>query len=208
MTAPPDRPQLYLVTPPVLDPRSFAPVLMRVLDAAPVACLRLAPAGSNEDAIARAADLLREIAHGRDIPLVIERHVALAERLGLDGVHLPERMPGIRKLRQRLGRDAIIGATCGASRHDGMTAAEAGADYVAFGPVGDSPLGGGGRADRELFAWWSEMIEVPVVAEGALTPDLVAALAPVVDFIALGDELWSAEDPVAALRSLAAPLRA
>jgi thiamine-phosphate pyrophosphorylase len=206
MTAAPDRPQLYLITPPVFEPEDFAPVLARVLDAAPFACLRLAMAGSDEDRIARAADQLREIAHPRDIPLVIERHVVLAERLGLDGVHLPERTPGIRKLRDRLGRDAIIGASCGASRHDGMNAAEAGADYVAFGPVGDSPLGAGARAGRDLFAWWSEMIEVPVVAEGALTPDLVAALAPVADFVALGDEIWAQEDPVAALRALIAPL--
>ncbi len=208
MTAQPDRPQLYLITPPAFEPEAFAPILSRVLDAAPVACLRLAMAGSDEDRIARAADQLREIAHPRDIPLVIERHVVLAERLGLDGVHLPERTPGIRKLRDRLGADAIVGAACGASRHDAMNAAEAGADYVAFGPVGDSPLGEGARADRELFAWWSEMIEVPVVAEGALTPELVAALAPVTDFLAFGDEIWGQDDPVAALRALTAPLDA
>ena len=206
MTAPSDRPQLYLITPAAFDPAAFATPLQRVLDAAPVACLRLAMAGSDEDAIARAADQLRDIAHGRDIPLLIERHVALAERLGLDGVHLPERTPGIRKLRDRLGGDAIIGAACGTSRHDGMTAAEAGADYVAFGPAGDSPLGSGPTAEHDLFAWWSEMIEVPVVAEGALTRDLIAALAPVADFIALGDEVWGQDDPVAAFRALIAPL--
>jgi thiamine-phosphate pyrophosphorylase len=206
MTAAPDHPQLYLVTPPAFEPEEFAPVLQRVLDAAPIACLRLAMAGSDEDRIARAADQLREIAHARDIPLLIERHVALAERLGLDGVHLPAHTPGIRKLRERLGKDAILGAACGTSRHDGINAAEAGADYVAFSPVGDTPLGEGARAGRDLFAWWSEMIEVPVVAEGALTPDLVAALAPVADFIAFGDELWGQDDPVAALRALTAPL--
>jgi thiamine-phosphate pyrophosphorylase len=206
MPSQPDRPQLYLVTPPAFEPEAFATQLAPLLDAAPVACLRLAMAGNDEDAIARAADRLRELAHARDVALVIERHAALAERLGLDGVHLPERTPGIRKLRERLGMDAIIGAACGTSRHEGMNAAEAGADYVAFGPVGESRLGEGARADRALFAWWSEMIEVPVVAEGALTPDLVADLAPVADFIALGNELWSAEDPLAAFRGLIAPL--
>lgn len=206
MTAQPDRPQLYLITPQVFEPEDFAAPLQRALDAAPVACLRLSMASQDEDRIARAADQLREIVHARDIPLVIERHVVLAERLGLDGVHLPERTPGIRKLRDRLGAEMIIGAACGTSRHDGMSAAEAGADYVAFSPVGDSPLGGGARADHELFAWWSEMIEVPVIAEGALTPALVAELAAITDFIALGDEVWAAEDPLAALRALIAPL--
>ena len=38
------------------------------------------------------------------------------------------------------------------------------------------------------------MIEVPVVAEGGITPEVAAALAGAVDFVALGDELWSAPD--------------
>ena len=127
-TAAPARPQIYLITPPVFEAAEFAPVLARVLDGVEVACLRLAMAGQDEDAISRAADALREVAHARDIPLVIERHVLLAERLGLDGVHLPEGPRDIRKLRKALGNDAILGAACGASRHDGMNAAEAGAD--------------------------------------------------------------------------------
>ncbi len=206
MTAQTDRPQIYLVTPPAFDPEPFGEALARVLDAVPVACLRLALAGNDEDRISRAADALREIAHAREIALVIERHVVLAERLGLDGVHLPKGQHGIRKLRETLGADAIIGAACGNSRHDGITAAEAGADYVSFSPVGDSVLDAGERAPFELFEWWSEMIEVPVVAEGAMTRDLVEQLAPVADFLAFGDEIWSTDDPLAALRALIAPL--
>ena len=56
--------------------------------------------------------------------------------------------------------------------------------------------GHGAVAGLELFQWWSEMIEVPVVAEGALTPTLIGHLAPVADFIALGSEIWSDPDPV------------
>jgi len=203
----PDAPQLYLITPRAFDPAEFAPRLERVLDAAPIACLRLALATTDEDALIRTADALREIAHARDIPLVIERHALLAQRLGLDGVHLPRgTAQNLRKLRDELGRDAIIGADAGTLRHDGITLAEAGADYVAFGPVGETALGDGQRAGLDLFEWWSEMIEVPCVAEGALTPDLVAALAPVTDFLALGDEIWHADDPAQALRALTAAL--
>jgi len=206
MSDQPDRPQIYLVTPAAFDPEVFAPTLLPLLDAVPVACLRLAMAGNDEDAIARAADVLRDLAHARDIALVIERHVSLVERLGLDGVHLPEGARDLRKLRKTLGDDAIIGAACGASRHDGMNAAEAGADYVTFSPVGETALGSGTRAAPELFAWWSEMIEVPVVAEGALTPELVAALAPVTDFLAFGSELWLSDNPLKTLKALVSPL--
>lgn len=206
MPVPPDRPQIYLVTPPDFDPESFGDRLARLLDAVEIACLRLALASHNEDRLMRAADALRGIAHARDVPLVIERHVGLVGRLGLDGVHLPDGARGVRKARAALGADAILGAFCGASRHDGLAAGEAGADYIAFGPVGGAATLGTDAADAELFGWWSEMIELPVVAEGGLTPERVETLAPVTDFFALGEEVWTAEDPLAALRRLIAPL--
>ena len=201
-----DRPQLYLVTPPVFDAATFPGVLARVLDGVEVACLRLALAGRDTEVIARAADALREVAHDRDVALVIETHALLVPRLGLDGVHLTDGARNIRKLRKELGPDAIIGAACGTTRHEGISAAEAGADYVSFGPVGATTLGDGSRAGQELFDWWSEMVEVPVVAEGALTSDLVARLGPVTDFFAVGEEIWGKDDPLAALRDLMAPL--
>ncbi|SNX75063.1 thiamine-phosphate pyrophosphorylase [Cereibacter ovatus] len=201
-----DRPQLYLVTPPEFDLGTFPDRLARVLDAAEVACLRLAVAGRDEDRIARSADALRELAHARDVALVIENHVLMVERLGLDGVHLTDGARLVRKLRKDLGPDAIIGAYCGQTRHEGINAAEAGADYIAFGPVGETALGDGSRAGAELFSWWSEMIEVPVVAEGALTAEKVAELAALTDFFAVGEEIWREDDPVAALKALLAPL--
>ncbi len=201
-----DRPQLYLITPPAFETEPFADRLASVLDATEVACIRLALATTDEDEIARAADALREIAHARDVALVIERHVLMVERLGLDGVHLLDGARSLRKVRKDLGDDAIVGAFCGITRHDGINAAEAGADYVAFGPVGQTPLGDGARAEDDLFAWWSEMIEVPVVAEGALTPDAVARLAPITDFFGVGEEIWREDDAVTALKSLLAPL--
>lgn len=196
-----DRPQIYLLTPPEIDLGSFPAQLDRVLQAVPVACLRLALATRDEDRLTRAADAVREVAHAADVAMVIDTHVVLAERLGLDGVHLPDGARSVRAARKTLGADAIVGAFCGQSRHDGMNAGEAGADYVTFGPVAGA-LGDGALAERDLFEWWSEMIEVPVVAEGGLTPDTVRALTHVTDFIAVGEEIWRRDDPLAALRAL------
>lgn len=201
-----ERPQIYLITPPDVALDVFPARLARVLDGAEIACIRLALATRDEDVLSRAADAIREVAHARDVALVIENHVLLAERLGLDGVHLTDGARQIRKLRKDMGNDAIIGAFCGVTRHDGINAAEAGADYVAFGPVGATPLGDGAQAGDELFAWWSEMIEVPVVAEGALTAELVAKLGPMTDFFGIGDEIWREDDAQAALKALLAPL--
>lgn len=203
-----DRPQITLLTPPELELATFPDRLAACLDAVPIACLRLALSTRDEDRIARAADALREVAHARDVPLVIESHVGLAQRLGLDGVHLVDGPRSLRKVRKDLGDDAIIGSFCGGSRHDGMTAAELGADYVSFGPFGETPLGDGRLAERELLIWWSEMIEVPCIAEGALDAQLVRDLAPVADFFAFGAEVWDAQDPIGALVRLAAAIAA
>lgn len=202
-----DTPQIYLISPPHFDLDAFGEELSRVLDAVPVACMRLSLATGDPDEIARAADACRDIVHARDIPLVIEKHAGLVERLGLDGVHLTDGPRSVRATRKSLGGDAIIGAACGTSRHDGMTAGEAGADYICFAPVGDTGLGEDTRVPRDLLSWWSEMIELPVVAEGALDRELIADLRDVTDFFALGSEIWSAESARDRLLDLTAPLR-
>lgn len=206
MAETPEQPQLYLITPPEVELSRFPGQLAEILDAIEIACLRLSLATRDEDRIARCADACREVAHARDVPLVIDTHFLMVERLGLDGVHLSDGARSVRKVRKALGADAVVGAWCGNSQHDGMSAGEAGADYVAFGPLEASLTGDGEIAQHDLFAWWSQMIELPVVAEGRLSVAAVEALAPVTDFFAIGDEIWSAEDPLAALRALTAPI--
>lgn len=203
----PETPQIYLITPPELDLAQFPDRLAAVLDAHEIACLRLALATHDEDQITRAADACREITHARDVALVIESHLMLVARLGLDGVHLPDGPRHVRAARKTLGADAIVGSFCGTSRHDGITAGEAGADYISFGPAGHSDLGHGLQAKRELFDWWSQMIELPVVAEGALDAARIEELAPITDFFGIGPEIWGHDDPAAALDALLVALR-
>lgn len=203
----PDRPQLYLITPPAFDIDVFPDLLAEILDGIAISCVRLDLASRDEDIVSRAADALRDVAHARDVALVIAEHLLLAERLGLDGVHLKDSARSVRAARKALGQDAIVGSFCGTSRHDGMSAGEAGADYVAFGPVGNSGLSDGTRAPFDLFEWWSQMIEVPVVAEGGLSLEHVRSLAPVTDFFGIGAEIWKEENPLEALRTLDGAMR-
>lgn len=203
----PEVAQLYLITPPQIELSSFPGLLSSVLDSVEIACVRLALASKDENTLSRAADLVREIVHARDIPLIIDSHLKLVEPLGLDGVHLGDGARSIRYARKELGGDVVIGSFCGPSRHEGMSAGESGADYVALGPIGASSLGTEQQAETETFEWWSQMIELPIVAEGVVTLEAVERLAPFVDFFAIGDEIWSSDDPVAALKALTAPLR-
>ena len=197
-----ERPQIYLITPSEIELSRFPDSLARVLDAHEVACVRLALSTHDEAELSRAADACREVTHARDVALVIETHFILAERLGLDGVHLTDGARQVRAARKALGPDAIVGSFCGVSRHSGMSAGEAGADYVSFGPAGASALGDGSQAEAELFSWWTEMIEVPVVAEGALDIKNVALLTDKTDFFGIGSEIWNSDDPARALHDL------
>ena len=196
-----DAPQLYLIAPTLIPASEMAARLAAVLDTHPVACLRL-PGAGDEGELARLADLARDIAHARDVAVVIENHIPLARAHGLDGVHLTDGARSVRYARKELGADAIVGAFCGTSRHEGMSAGEAGADYVAFGPCGSTALGRGTPVDLDLFQWWSDVVEVPVVAEGALDAALIRSLWTIADFIAVGPEIWSSADPAAALSGL------
>lgn len=199
-----DRPQITLITPPAFELEVFPDQLAAVMDGFDIACLRLSLASADADFIARAADACRVVAHARDVAIVIENHVKFVEPHGLDGVHLTDGARQVRTLRKDLGADAIIGTFCGVSRHDAMGAAEAGADYAAFGPAGETPLGRGEVLDFDVIEWWSQVIEVPCITEGALTLDLIARYAPVTDFFAIGPEIWGSDDPSAALNALLA----
>lgn len=195
-------PRLYLITPPVISLSQFPETLNGLLERFDIACVRLALAGRDEETIARAGDCLRSVTEAHDVALVIEDHYLLAQKLGLDGVHLSDGARHVRKAREELGEDAVVGAYCANSRHDGMSAGEAGADYVSFGPVSAGALGDGSEAAPDLFAWWSEMIEVPVVAEGGMGRGEVETLSQTTDFLAFGDEIWNAEDPGETLSAL------
>lgn len=197
-------PRLYLVTPRRFEPEALAVTLDRVLATHGVACLRLDLGPADEAAWRGAANALIGVCHAHDVALVIAEHARLVVPLGLDGVHLGAGGP-VRKLRRELGAERIIGAFGGTSRHAGMELAEAGADYVCLGPVASGDAAAE-LAPDDLFAWWAEMIETPVVAEGGVGVAEAARLAATADFVVPDAAFWDAPDPVAALGAFAAAL--
>ena len=197
-----EHPQIYLITPPQFELSAFSNDLSSLLDTFDIACVRLRCASEAAEDIGRAADNLREVCHAREVPLVVENHGKIALTHGLDGVHLTDGARQIRDMRKLLEDDAIIGSFCENSRHYGLSAGEAGADYVSFGPLAENPLSTTDPVDFDTFEWWSQMIEIPVVAEGAITLKMAEKLASVTDFFALGSEVFSSsETPKNALSS-------
>ena len=196
-------PKIYLITPTEINLQgSFPEQLNAVFANFDIACLRMGLSSTDERVLGKTADILRENCHANEVAIIIERHTLLVEPFGLDGVHLPDGAKNVSKARKLLGKEAIVGAHCAASRHTGLSAGEIGADYVTFGPVTASKLDDREIAGTELFEWWSHTIEVPVVAEGRFDRESAALVGQYADFLAFGREIWAHEDPVAKLREM------
>ena len=196
--------RLYLITPPRLEPRAFADTLKSALEAGDLASLQLRLKDVSADEIRRATEILMPIAQTRDVAFLMNDRTDLAAELGCDGVHIGQEDASYAAARAAVGPDRIVGVTCHDSRHLAMEAAEAGADYVAFGAVFPATTKEPkSQADVELLEWWSDIMEVPCVAIGGITvenaPPLVAAGA---DFLAVSAGVWAHKDgPAAAVKA-------
>ena len=202
--------RLYLITPQRLDPKSFAETLKRALDAGDVASLQLRLKGVPDDEILRAGEVLMPICHAAGGAFIVNDRPDLAVRLGADGVHVGQEDVSCAQARAAVGPDRIVGVSCHDSRHLAMEAAEAGADYVAFGALfpttTKTPKT---RCDIDVIRAWSQATIVPCVAIGGIT---VENAKPIVeagaDFIAVSSGVWDApQGPAAAVKAFNALLR-
>jgi thiamine-phosphate pyrophosphorylase len=186
--------RLYLITPPALDPDRFAKELEEALAGGDVACLQLRLKEVDDDAIRRAARVLRPITQDRDVAFIMNDRPDLAAELDCDGVHVGEEDAPYTEARRLLGSDRIVGVTCGASRDRAITAAEAGADYIAFGAFFPSMTKTATkyRATAELLQDWSETTVVPCCAIGGITQQNCGPLVEAgADFLAVIGAIWS-----------------
>ena len=203
--------QLYLVTPPAIEPAAFAEDLKAALDAGPVACLQLRLKDAPDDEVRRAAERLMPVCHRHDVAFLINDRPDLAHELGADGVHIGQEDAGYAEARSIVGAEATVGVTCHNSLHLAMDAAEAGADYVAFGAFFPTrtkePKA---QATPDTLENWSAATVVPCIAIGGITvencPPLVRAGA---DFLAVVGGVWNhPAGPAAAVRAFSALLEA
>lgn len=193
--------RLYLVTPPKLDGDalpSFLDALTEALGTGDVACLQVRLKDTDgtpepDAEIRRVTDAILPVAHAHDVAVIMNDRPDLAAELGCDGVHIGQEDAAYEKARRIVGDEAIVGVTCHDSRHLAFLAAEAGANYVAFGafyPTTTKTPKSSARPD--LLQLWGETMEVPSVAIGGITVEnckpLISAGA---DFLAVSAGVWN-----------------
>jgi len=197
--------RLYLITPPAIaDLDAFGEQLRAALGAGDVAALqiRLKPASDAE--IARAVEVLAPIVQAAGVAVILNDRPDLAGKLGCDGVHVGQGDASVAEARRMLGKDAMIGATCHDSRHLAMEAAEAGADYVAFGAFFPTDTKATThQPEPDVLSIWQETMQIPCVAIGGITPDNCAPLVRAgADFLAVSAAVWRhAAGPDAAVQA-------
>lgn len=195
--------QLYLITPPRID-AGFAATLDAVLAENVASVLQIRLKDHAENQLPGLAPPLVKAAKRHGVTVLMNDRPDLAMRFGMDGVHIGQEDAPYAEARAAVGKTGLVGVTCHDSRHLAMTAAERGADYVAFGAMyttaTKSPKA---SASPDIIEWWSELFEVPCVAIGGIT---VENAKPVIeagaDFIAVSSGVWAHKDgPVAAVRA-------
>jgi thiamine-phosphate pyrophosphorylase len=187
--------RLYLISPPKLSAANFLGPLKEALKGGDVASFQLRLKHVSDDEIRRAVDILRAVVQAHGTAFILNDRPDLAAELGCDGVHIGQEDASYGEARAALPQ-GIIGVTCHDSRHLAMEAAEAGADYVAFGAFFPTQTKEPKTsADTELLRWWGDIMVVPCVAIGGITvanaPALIEAGA---DFLAVSSGVWEHPD--------------
>jgi thiamine-phosphate pyrophosphorylase len=197
--------RLYLITPPRIDDLpAFLKALEAALSAGDVAALQVRLKDVPDAEIERVTRAVLPLAHAHETAVILNDRPDLAARLGCDGVHVGQDDASYAEARRIMGPRAMVGVTCHDSRHLAMEAAEAGADYVAFGAVFPTTTKDAATAcDLETLAIWQETMQTPCVAIGGITPENCG---PVVkagaDFVAASSAVWSRpEGPAAAVKA-------
>ena len=209
--APPERGpcKLYLISPQEVG-GTFGDRLKAALEPGLASAFQLRVKDVAEDELARLAEPLQRACADANVAFIVNDSMALAKRIGADGVHLGQSDGDVREARALLGPSAQIGRTCHDSRHLAMEAGEAGADYVAFGafyPTTTKPSDY--RPDPSILTWWSTLFEIPCVAIGGITPDNAKPLVDAgADFLAICQAVWGKEDAAAAVRAFETVLAA
>jgi thiamine-phosphate pyrophosphorylase len=194
--------KLYLISPQEVG-GAFPDRLKAALEPGVATAFQLRVKDVGEHELARLAEPLQRISADAEVAFIVNDSMALAKRLGADGVHLGQSDGDIREARALLGPSAQIGKTCHDNRHLAMEAGEAGADYVAFGafyPTTTKPSHY--RPQPSILSWWSAVFEIPCVAIGGITPANAKPLVDAgADFLAVCQAVWGKDDPSAAVRA-------
>ena len=129
-----------------------------------------------EDEFVAEAIRVKELCSRYNVPLIINDNAEVALKSGADGVHVGIEDTPVAELRQKVGKDFIIGATA-KTVEQAQSAEKAGADYLGVGAVFPSPTKKNAiRITAEKLKEICSSVSVPAVAIGGISLDNVSEI--------------------------------
>ncbi|KZL04038.1 MULTISPECIES: thiamine phosphate synthase [unclassified Pseudovibrio] len=194
-------PRLYLVTPPTFDLNEFEGQLNQALEGGDIASLLISMPDANESDLQAAAKRLVPLAQAKEVAVLIENNTQIMGRSGADGLHVSGSDKDLEEAMQSFSEDRIIGHAGIKTRHEAMTVASMGVDYMFFGLLSLNQEEEPHRKSLDYGHWWSEVFETPcVILAGTSVSSVDTAAQTGAEFVAVREAVWNhPEGPKAAV---------
>ena len=168
-----------------------------------VTMIQLREKNISEEEYIKKAIKIRELCHSYGVPLIINDNVEVAIKSGADGVHVGIEDEPVGKIRQRVGKDFIIGATA-KTIEQARVAEEAGADYLGVGAVFlSSTKTNAIRITTSQLKEICSAVSIPAVAIGGISLQNVEEIkGGGMEGIAVVSAIFGAQDILMATREL------
>ena len=189
-------PPLCILTPAGDGAAAAAEAAVALLDAG-LGWVQLRVKGGGDAALLAAARRARSALRPGAI-LTLNDRPDVAKLAGIPSVHLGDRDLPPEPTRRLLGRDAWIGISTH-SPEEALRAGEEPVDYVALGPIWESPTKRGVRSPlgAEAIREAKRRLRLPLVVIGGVSRGRLAeAFDAGADAVALVSEVWDAADPI------------
>lgn len=146
---------------------------------------------------------MKELCHKYGVPLLINDNVEICIESGADGVHVGQKDMEAGAVREKLGKDKIIGVSA-RTVEQAMAAQNAGADYLGVGAVFSTSTKEDAKPlDHEILKAITKAVDIPVVAIGGISSENVSQLKGTgIDGVAVVSAIYGKENPKEAAENL------
>ena len=166
---------IYLITDRTLSGLSHYLIVRQAITAG-IRTIQLREKQMSKKELFKEALLMRALTLKQKTIFIMNDYIDIALAADADGVHLGQEDMPVEEARKILGRKKIIGISTH-SLKQAISAEDAGADYIGFGPVfptstKDAGLPKGLTALKEI----RKHIKIPIVAIGGIKPENVSSV--------------------------------
>lgn len=139
---------------------------------------------------------MKELCHKYGVPLLINDNVEICIESGADGVHVGQKDMEAGAVREKLGKDKIIGVSA-RTVEQARAAQNAGADYLGVGAVFSTSTKEDAKPlDHEILKAITKAVDIPVVAIGGISSENVLELKGTgIDGVAVVSAIYGKENP-------------